>query len=198
MALMPDRQDEQVKLLGILILAGLAALYWLYWYRPRGEELALREERVSRLQFQNRRAGVRVGNLEEVRRELERYRRETDRLEHLVPERSEIPALYEAVARKSQESDVELVSVAPGRPAPDTTGHFDVQRWSLEVEGRYHGVGRFLAEVATLDRIVRPGVTRIVAVEDSGRDTDRIVADVELESLVYPALDSASAEGGSG
>lgn len=197
MALMPDRQEEQVKLLGILILAGLAALYWLYAYRPKNQELALREERVSQLQFHGRRTSIRVASLEEVRSELERYRRELDRLRPLVPTRSEIPALYDAVARTSQQTDVELVSVIPREPAPDSSAHFDVQRWSMEVEGDYHGVGRFLAEVASLDRIVRPEVTRIEPAEGSGGDTVGIRAVVELESFVLPARESSSPAGGS-
>lgn len=193
MALMPDRHEDQLKLLGVLVLAGLVAMYWLYMYRPRSEELVIREERLSQLEFQNRRFGIRVGNLEEVRGELERYRAALDRLRGLVPTRSEIPVLYDAVARTSRTADVELVSVVPQQTATDSSSHYRVQRWSMRVEGGYHAVGRFLAGVAALDRLVRPEVMTVTPVESGGPGAVRVGADLELEAYVLP--DGGSAAG---
>jgi type IV pilus assembly protein PilO len=161
MAFLPEDPRDQYRMLGAILIVALGAVYWLYIHRPKGEDLMDMRDRVAQIEHQNRLAESRMENLEAVRRELELAERQFAVLERLVPSREEVPDLYEAIASESQTVGLELVNVVPAEPRPDTTGHFMRQNWEMEVEGEYHDIGRFLARVAALDRIIRPEVSEI-------------------------------------
>lgn len=196
MALLPETQDDQLKFLGIVVLLGLAAIYWLYWYAPRSEELALREDRLSQVESMNRRAEIRVGNLDELREEVRARRAALDELERLIPSSAEVTGLYDRIARISQGLGLEMVSVSPRPMVREEGQYFYRQRWSMVLEGGYHRVGRFLSDVASMGQLVRPTVTRVEpASEDAAGE---VRTQLQLETFVLPAAASPVAGGAGG
>lgn len=171
MALLPEDPRDQYRMLGVILLVALGALYWLYLHRPRATELDELQQRVEEIERQNELAEARMQDLDQVRRELEIGERQFARLQRLVPERSEVPAIYEEIASQSQALGLELINVVPAEALPDTSGHFLNQNWDMEVEGQFHDIGEFLTRVASLPRIVRPDVQEIAPSEmtESGR-----------------------------
>lgn len=195
MALLPENQDDQLKFLGVMVLLGLGALYWLYWYAPRSDELQAREERVSQMEFENRRAEVRVGNLDELRQELDARRSAMEELERLIPSRAEVSGLYDQITRISQGLGLELVSVSPRPMVREEGQYFYRQRWSMVIEGGYHEIGRFLSDVASMSRLVRPAVSRVAPPSEVGeedRDGGTVRAELDLETFVLPPADAPS------
>lgn len=199
MALLPEDRNEQYRFLAILVMAGVGALYWMYVYSPRAAELNEREDRLAQVQTQNRTAEARTTNLDQLRSDLNRYERQLAALKELVPERSEVARLYETIATESQTVGLELVSVTPSEARRDTAGFYKRQSWEMEVEGRYHDVGHFLTEVASLDRIVRPSVESIELAGGGGSSGagESPPVSVRLNLETYVLADTASA-GGSG
>lgn len=205
MALLPENQNDQLKFLGVVVLLGLGGLYWLYWYSPRSEELARQEERLAQVEFENRRAEVRVGNLDELREDLKTRRTALEELERLIPSTAEVAGLYDEMARISQSLGLEMVSVTPRPLVREEGQYFFRQRWSMVLEGGYHQLGRFLSEVASMSRLVRPSVTRVVPAAGTESAGD-VRADMQLETFVLPpengsppaAGQQASQEGESG
>lgn len=189
MALLPESQDDQLKFLGVVVLLGLGAIYWLYWYSPRSQELASREERLSQIQFENRRAEIRVGNLDELREELGTRRSALEGLERFIPSGAEVAGLYDQIARISQGLGLEMVSVSPRPLVREEGQYFFRQRWSMVLEGGYHQLGRFLSEVASMSRLVRPSVTRVIPPEEAGARGGAVRAELELETFVLPGAD---------
>lgn len=186
MALPPRASRGQLRLLALILLLGFGVAFHLYLWSPRKIELVELEQRVRRTEEANALAEARTGDLDRMREELELGERQFAVLQRLVPSRSEVAAIYDAIAAETQSIGLELLHVIPGDPAPDSVGYFLRQRWAMQVEGGYHDIGRFLTSVAGFPRIVRPEVEEILParVANSGRQV--VQARFRLETFVLP------------
>jgi len=195
---LPDDPKDQQRLLGIILPIALVALFYFYFYKPRGSELAELEERISDMEAQNEVARARTVDLDGLREDLVLAERRFAALERLVPTGAEIPEIYEAIASESEALNLNMRNVIPIEAEADSGAYFMRQNWEMEVEGSYHDIGRFLARVASFDRIVRPQVREIRPVQGADGGTQPVTIYFELETFVLP-LDSGSAgEGGGG
>jgi type IV pilus assembly protein PilO len=95
------------------------------------------------------------GTVEDLRKRLETYRGSLALLRRLVPERNEVPNLLDDISSRGKIRGVTLSSVVPlpveAGPAP-----FDTYKYNMAVIGRYDQIGQFLADVASLQRIIVP------------------------------------------
>jgi type IV pilus assembly protein PilO len=95
------------------------------------------------------------GTVADVRKRLETYRASLALLRRLVPERNEVPNLLDDISTRSKIRGVTLASVVPqaveAGPAP-----FDTYKYNMAVIGKYDQIGQFLADVASLQRIIVP------------------------------------------
>lgn len=192
MALLPDDPRSQKWFLGWFLLVGGFALYWFYVHSPRTTELTEMEDRVAQLEEQNRRAEDEVGNLDDLRQEMERVEGVYQVLRDLVPPRAEVPAIYESIAERVETLGIELNQVTPENPSPVEGSVFQRQRWSMQVEGSYHDVGAFVTHVASFPRIVRPSVQDLRPGSATNTGEVPVVASLGLEMFVLPP-DTATA-----
>jgi type IV pilus assembly protein PilO len=95
------------------------------------------------------------GTVEDLRKRLETYRGSLSLLRRLVPERNEVPNLLDDISSRGKIRGVTLSQVVPlpveAGPAP-----FDTYKYNMSVIGRYDQIGQFLADVASLQRIIVP------------------------------------------
>ena len=95
------------------------------------------------------------GSVADVRKRLETYRASLLLLRRLVPERNEVPNLLDDISTRSKIRGVTLSQVIPqaveAGPSP-----FDTYSYQMSVIGRYDQIGQFLADVASLQRIIVP------------------------------------------
>jgi type IV pilus assembly protein PilO len=95
------------------------------------------------------------GSVADVRKRLETYRSSLLLLRRLVPERNEVPNLLDDISTRSKIRGVTLSQVIPqaveAGPSP-----FDTYSYQMSVIGRYDQIGQFLADVASLQRIIVP------------------------------------------
>jgi len=117
-------------------------------------------------------------------------------LQRLVPGEGEVPAIYEAIAGESQSLGLELVSVTPAEPIPDSAGYFMRQNWAMQIEGEYHDVAEFLARVASFTRIVRPELEEIRPSRETNSGKQYVTARFQLETFVLPPGANSGREGG--
>jgi type IV pilus assembly protein PilO len=95
------------------------------------------------------------GTVADVRKRLETYRSSLVLLRRLVPERNEVPNLLDDISTRSKIRGVTLSQVIPlapeAGPAP-----FDTYKYNMSVIGHYDQIGQFMADVASLQRIIVP------------------------------------------
>jgi len=95
------------------------------------------------------------GTVEDLRKRLDTYRGSLALLRRLVPERNEVPNLLDDISSRSKIRGVTLSQVVPlpveAGPAP-----FDTYKYNMSVIGHYDEIGQFMADVASLQRIIVP------------------------------------------
>ncbi len=126
--------------------------------------LAAREERVVALRdtIAQLQAGtdsakreLARGTVEDLRQRLDTYRGSLALLRRLVPERNEVPNLLDDISSRSRIRGVTLSQVVP-MPVEAGPAPFDTYKYNMSVIGRYDQIGQFLADVASLQRIIVP------------------------------------------
>jgi type IV pilus assembly protein PilO len=129
-------------------IAGLAA---------RQAQVVAVKDTIARLQAATDSAKRELarGTVEDLRKRLETYRGSLSLLRRLVPERNEVPNLLDDISSRGKIRGVTLSQVVPlpveAGPAP-----FDTYKYNMSVIGHYDQIGEFLADVASLQRIIVP------------------------------------------
>jgi type IV pilus assembly protein PilO len=175
------------------MLGGLAALvliipFRMYLLAPRQEENTTLLERVEALEVVNRRASVVSaqggGDLQE---RLALYERHVARLEELIPAQEEVAALLDEIGGRARAMDVDLQGL---QPQPAEPGEYYTRTgYNMSVVGEYHAVGRFLAEIASLSRIVTAAQLdlQLYANPQQYQDLDSpVLATFRIETYVLP------------
>lgn len=154
-----------------LLVALLAALAGYALYTGAGvnllgfDGLQARKARVAAMadtiatlqgQIDSAKAELATGTAEDLRQRLEGYRASLALMRRLVPERGEVPNLLDAISGRAKVRGVNLSEVSP-LPQEDGPAPFATQKYGMAVIGRYDQVGRFMADVASLERIIVPG-----------------------------------------
>lgn len=106
------------------------------------------------------------GTVADVRKRLETYRSSLLLLRRLVPERNEVPNLLDDISTRSKIRGVTLSQVVPQPVQPGPTP-FDTYTYNMSVIGRYDQIGQFLADVASLQRIIVPVGVSVTAANSS-------------------------------
>lgn len=139
------------------------------------------------------------GTAEDLRRRLEGDRASLAVLRRLVPERSEVPNLLDDISTKAKIRGVTLSQVVP-QPVEAGPAPFNTDRYTLQVIGRYDQIGTFLADVASLQRIIVP---YSVTVEQANMAAARALGDttgalLEAKFQIRTYVKSVSADDAEG
>jgi type IV pilus assembly protein PilO len=102
------------------------------------------------------------GSVADVRKRLENYRSSLLLLRRLVPERNEVPNLLDDISTRSKIRGVTLSQVVP-QPVEAGPAPFATYSYQMSVIGRYDQIGQFMADVASLQRIIVPYNVSIIA-----------------------------------
>ena len=106
------------------------------------------------------------GSVADVRKRLETYRASLLLLRRLVPERNEVPNLLDDISSRSKIRGVTLSQVIP-QAVEAGRSPFDTYSYQMSVIGRYDQIGQFMADVASLQRIIVPYNVSVAAANAS-------------------------------
>jgi type IV pilus assembly protein PilO len=106
------------------------------------------------------------GSVADVRKRLESYRSSLLLLRRLVPERNEVPNLLDDISTRSKIRGVTLSQVVP-QPVEQGPVPFDTYSYNMSVIGKYDAIGQFLADVASLQRVIVPYNLTVAAASTS-------------------------------
>lgn len=137
------------------------------------------------------------GTVEDLRKRLDTYRGSLSLLRRLVPERNEVPNLLDDISSRSKIRGVTLSQVVP-LPVEAGPVPFDTYKYNMSVIGHYDEIGQFLADVASLQRIIVPYDLSVTAANSTAakamNDTSGSLLEAKFQVRTY--VKSSSAEGG--
>ncbi|HYC30880.1 MAG TPA: type 4a pilus biogenesis protein PilO [Gemmatimonadales bacterium] len=123
----------------------------------RQEQVVAIKDTIARLEAATDSAKKELakGTVEDLRKRLETYRGSLALLRRLVPERNEVPNLLDDISSRGKIRGVTLSSVVP-LPVEAGPVPFSTYKYNMSVIGHYDQIGQFLADVASLQRIIVP------------------------------------------
>jgi type IV pilus assembly protein PilO len=187
MGLLPsDPQKQRQMMFAMIPVVGLAA-YWYLMHGARTQEIAALTEHVEQLETKNAAAkALAKRSGPELKKKLAMYEAHITRLEELIPRSEEVPELLHTLSMRAEEAGVELALM---RPQAEVPGEFYTRQvYDMSVYGPYAGVGRFLAAVGSLPRIVTPIDLKVEARKETDRSgAQRLEASFQIQTYVVPA-----------
>lgn len=160
-----DDPDKQQAVLLALLLLGAGYVFYQYVWSPIHEERVALEERLDSLEAYNDRARAltQPSRIADLRQREAEFQVALAAYETMLPSRAEVSTLLEDVARAALTYEVDIVNFAPLDPIVGAT--LVELPYDVQVQGDYHDIGRFLADVANLPRLVRPVVVSLEHVQ---------------------------------
>jgi Tfp pilus assembly protein PilO len=136
------------------------------------------------------------GTVEDLRKRLDTYRGSLALLRRLVPDRNEVPNLLDDISSRSRIRGVTLSQVVP-LPVEPGPAPFDTYKYNMSVIGHYDQIGQFLADVASLQRIIVSYDLRVVGASPGAAKAlgDTSGSMLEAKFQVRTFVKSTSAEG---
>jgi type IV pilus assembly protein PilO len=136
------------------------------------------------------------GTVEDLRRRLDTYRGSLALLRRLVPERNEVPNLLDDISTRGKIRGVTLSQVVP-LPVESGPVPFDTYKYNMSVIGHYDEIGQFLADVASLQRIIVPYDLSVVPAQANAakalNDTSGSLLEAKFQVRTF--VKSSSGEG---
>jgi type IV pilus assembly protein PilO len=158
---LPTDQRGQIMLL--LVVAALAGGYffWTKKHTPDIARITTDNQESDSLEkiVAAAKADLASGSIEDLRRRVEEYQGSLELMRRLVPDRNEVPTLIDDISTKAKVRGITLGKIQPLTPEPGSP--FDTYRYRLEIYGHYDQIGEYLADVASLPRIVVPQDVRL-------------------------------------
>jgi type IV pilus assembly protein PilO len=165
----------------------------------KAHAVAIRDT-ISKLEAETDKAKKELakGTVEDLRKKLETYRSSLALLRRLVPERNEVPNLLDDISTRGKIRGITLSQVVPqaveAGPAP-----FDTYKYTLSVIGHYDQIGEWLADVASLQRIIVPqDVSLAVANQTAAKalgDTSGALLEAKLQIRTFVKSGAGASEG---
>src|SRR6266851_4195691 len=150
--------DQRGQIMALLILTALAGGYF-FWTKKHTPDIARvttanqESDSLERI-VAAAKADLASGSIEDLRRRVEEYQGSLELMRRLVPDRNEVPTLIDDSSTKAKVRGITLGKIQPLLPEPGSP--FDTYRYRLEVYGHYDQIGEYLADIASLPRIIVP------------------------------------------
>jgi len=175
-------QDPRGQVFALITAVALFGLYVQYdgmginpiaysKYSARADTLSHRIDSLQAI-VDAARQDLQSGSVESLQRRVAEYSAMLELLRRLVPATHEVPALIDDISTKAKVRGVTLDLISA--PTTDAGTPFDTHRYRIQVFGRYDQIGEFLADIASLTRIVVP---QDVTMRPADQQVQRFVGD---------------------
>ena len=155
---------------------------------------------IAKLEIETEKAKKELakGTAEDLRKKLETYRASLSLLRRLVPDRNEVPNLLDDISTRGKIRGVTLSQVVP-LPVESGPAPFDTYKYTLSVIGHYDQIGEWLADVASLQRIIVPQDVSLVAANQAAAkalgDTSGALLEAKLQIRTFVKSGAGTPEG---
>lgn len=198
-----DAKQRQ-QLLGFVIFVAVvgAVAFWMYWRAPKVAEMVSMRVKIDSLQARvdSARNDLASGTVEALRQRVRDFESSLGVMRTLVPTGAEVPSLIDDVTARARRRGVEIAEITPLPAEPGTP--FETHRYRFAVIGHYDEIGEFLADVASLRRIMVPLDVAVTRASQSAattyKDTTGALAQAtfQLRTFVKPGAAADTVGGG--
>lgn len=152
----PKDQRSQIMLILVMVALGLGYVYWNYKHTPDASDITKLQHQLDSLNavIDKAKADLANGTVEDLRRKVDEYQADLVLMRQLVPEKNDVPGLLDDISTKMKIRGVTQQEFAP--LAVEHGSPFDTYQYKLEVLGHYDQIGEFLADIASMPRILVP------------------------------------------
>ncbi|MEO5509098.1 MAG: type 4a pilus biogenesis protein PilO [Longimicrobiales bacterium] len=195
MALLPtDKKQQNTLMVGVIALV-LAFGFYFFRYKKMKAEFVAKEANILVLTdvvdaLKAKKA--RYGNLD---KQMAIYEQHMKRLEELIPQRQDVPALLYAIAEQAQLANIAYGGIKPTLSEP--VAYYSRELYDITVSGTYHDIGAYIAGIASLPRIIKVGDMRMIVDANAKPRADgapTVKATFSIETYVIPAPGEVKAD----
>ena len=184
-----DPEGQKRFFIGVLPFLVVFAYYYFLHGKKAAEVTALETEyETITISNDAARAKASPQAIQALQQKLALFENHIKRLEALIPAREQVPQLLDDFTKRARDSGVDLALLRPQGEEPGQ--YYTQQNYDIQVIGTYHAVGRFLAQVGSLPRIVTPSDLRLIRVPNptspNRQGAERLRADFKIQTYVIP------------
>ena len=184
----------QKAALSILVAAGVLGVFYFTHLLPFGYQT--QRERIDVLKADYEKKAAELARARATVADLPRFEAEYDQLHErwtmaaeLLPTDKQMAALLRKITLSAQETGCEFVIFRPAGPRAET--YYTELPLLLQVNGGYHQVGSFLAELANMRRIITVSNLKL-RTNAANKDDDNLTTVADCTASAY-SLNSSSA-----
>lgn len=161
-----------LQLLCCLLILGVT-LFGMHWYlaSPAKEELDRVRGQEAQLIRDYRSKAAQAANLEAMREDMQNLEIRMEALREMLPTGAEVPSLLDNISEAAIDNRLDIDFIRLRDPLADE--HYVERPFDIQVRGDYHRIATFLADVASLPRIVTLHDMTLVA-DDGGSQRLRL------------------------
>ncbi|MGM0614152.1 MAG: type 4a pilus biogenesis protein PilO [Pseudomonadota bacterium] len=139
-----------ITLLLLFVLA-LALIYWLV-IKERTESLSAAEREETILLAEFKQKAMETTYLPEIEQQLAEMDTQMQQLRAMLPTNAEIPSLLDSISDAALDNRLSVETIRLQETTRQT--HYIEHPFDIEVQGGYHDIAQFVADIAALPRIV--------------------------------------------
>jgi type IV pilus assembly protein PilO len=135
---------------GLVVL--MAVLYWYFLYQPYVEEMEALHEKITDKQQTVEKHRLIAAKLDTFKAQVSDLEAKLHALLRELPESREIPGMIRQISDVGVRTGLQISLI---KPQPEQRKEFYAEiPIQVRVKGQYHAVGRFLDDLAHLERII--------------------------------------------
>jgi|Deesub1362B_J571_1020462.scaffolds.fasta_scaffold00273_17 type IV pilus assembly protein PilO len=171
--------------IAIGIPVAIILLYFLFYYKPKQEEITKLKKIVVNQEKEIANAETKLRKLPELKRRYNILKSEFEDLKRQLPEEREISGLLKQVSDLGVESGLIIKYWKPAKKRLHSSRIVYEIPVKVEMMGSYHNLGRFFSSLTTLDRIVNITNIRLANPKPA---VDEAVIDIYFNALTFSAV----------
>lgn len=167
----------------VAVSALLVGAFYYWWVMPFQDEMATREQKLLSLKADINKGLRTARQLPDFRRQVAELQARLENLRAVLPEQKDVGDLLRRIQTLATQANLQIKGF---KPAPTVTKQMHAE-WpiSLELDGTYHNVGRFLDSVAKFSRIINVGQLAIKAKDKPNADSTITAACVATTFVLF-------------
>ncbi|MCL7930252.1 type 4a pilus biogenesis protein PilO [Halomonas llamarensis] len=151
-----------------LLLALLLSVAVMYWFviGERRDALVSEARKEPRLLEEYRSKAAKAAHLPKMEERLEEIHAQMTRLREMLPTSIEIPSLLDSISDAAVSNQLIIENIRLRSTVTQT--HYVEHPFDIQVQGEYHQIAQFVADMAALSRVVTQHDFTLEPVEGQG------------------------------